>query len=548
MNLKNPFRQMAIDRIPSFHHEHPTYRWWVLGNVLITTFMAVIEATIVNTALPKMQNSFGTSLDTIEWVLTAFNLVFAVVLPLSGWLSEKLGYKRTFMLALVLFTGGSFLCSLAWNEDVLIFFRVIQGIGAGLIQPVGTSIVTREFPPQQRAVAFGFYGIAAAASLSLGPSLGGYLTDNFGWSSIFLVNVPFGILSMVATLLIQREYRNPKIGPFDMTGFIMITIFLLSLLLGLADGNAAWNTGGWTSPFILSCFAVAAGSLVLFFVVEARTDHPIIDLKMFLNRNFGLASILLFCIGLILLGSTFLTPVYLQGSLGYTALQSGLIFLPLGVIQAMVSPITGILNQRVDARIPALLGLFFLALSFYLNTFLSIDPPYWLLLLPICVRGIGFGLIFITVQSVAIASMPRDKISQGSGLINLSRQVGASFGVALIGLILSQRNIFHTAVSGEGVNTWSETFRNAAAQLHYAITSDGGQTGANATALTQMMIVRDASTKAFIESVNDSFILVTLMIAVLVIPVLFWKFPKKTAPGVEHGQAKPAESHAVAME
>jgi DHA2 family multidrug resistance protein len=215
----------------------------------------------------------------------------------------------------------------------------------------------------------------------------------------------------------------------------------------------------------------------------------------------------------------------------------------------MVSPITGILNQRVDPRIPALLGLFFLALSFYLNTFLSIDPPYWLLLLPICVRGIGFGLIFITVQSVAIASMPREKISQGSGLINLSRQIGASFGVALIGLILSQRNIFHTAVSGEGVNVWSEPFRVAAAQLHSVITSEGGQTSAVANTLTQMLIVRDASTKAFIESVNDSFIVVTLMISVLVIPVMFWKFPKKTAgPAPTASAGKPAEGHAVAME
>ncbi|NNM66373.1 MAG: DHA2 family efflux MFS transporter permease subunit, partial [Spirochaetales bacterium] len=337
--MSNPFRHKAVSKIASFHHEHPSYRWWVLGNVLISTFMAVIESTVVNTAIPKMQAAFGTSLDIIEWVLTAFNLTFAVILPLSGWLADKIGYKRIFFLALALFTTGSFLCSLAWNETILIVFRVIQAAGGGMLQPVGMAIVLREFPPKQRGLALGFYGIAAAASISIGPSLGGFLADTFGWQSIFLINVPFGTLAMIATVLIQREYKNPKVGAFDFWGFITSAIFLVSLLLALADGNAGWNTGGWTSPFIITCFGIAAVSLAIFLLVEFRVEHPMMNLRLLGERNFGLSNLLIFFIGLVLMGSAFLFPVYLQGSLGYTAFQAGLIFLPMGFLQGFISPI-----------------------------------------------------------------------------------------------------------------------------------------------------------------------------------------------------------------
>jgi len=473
--MNNPFRSMAVERVPSFHHEHQSYRWWVLGNVLITTFMAVLESTVVNTALPSMQNSFGTSLDIIEWVLTAFNLVFAVVLPLSGWLADKIGYKRTFFLSLMLFTLGSFACSFAWNEEVLIFFRVIQGIGGGMIQPVGMAIVTREFPPQQRGMAMGFYGIAAAASISIGPSLGGYLTDTFGWSSVFLINVPFGILGMVATVLIQREYKKADVGPFDFWGFSAIAVFLVSLLLALADGNAGWNNGGWTSPFILTCFTIAAVSLLCFFVIELTTEHPIIDLKLFTEWNFGMSSLMLFMIGILLMGSTFVMPLYLQGTLGYTALQSGLLFLPLGLIQGIASPITGILSDKIGPKIPATVGVLVLVVSFGLNTLMTSEPPFWLLMLPICLRGVGFGLLFISLQSVSITSLPREKMAQGSGMIALTRQIGASFGVAVFGSILTQRNTFHTAMLGEGVDSSSEAFRTVTGQLQNTIFGDGGQ-------------------------------------------------------------------------
>ena len=218
-------RSRVIGNIPSLHHEHSSYKWWVLANIMVGTFMAVLDATIVNVALNKMMTAFGTSVDKIEWVLTAYLLVFAVMLPTSGWVADHFGYKRTYFFALFLFTLGSFLCSLSWSEDALIGFRLIQGAGAGFLMPVGMAIITREFPPEKRGIALGFWGIAAAASVSLGPMVGGYLVDNFSWQSIFDVNVPVGIVGMVATYLIQREYKTEKARSFDFIGFISMSVF-----------------------------------------------------------------------------------------------------------------------------------------------------------------------------------------------------------------------------------------------------------------------------------------------------------------------------------
>ena len=261
-------------------HLHPSYKWFVLANVMFGTFMAVLDATIVNVGLSKMTAAFGTSVDKIEWVLTAYMLVFAVVLPSSGWVADHFGYKKTYFLGMFLFTLGSLLCSFSWDENALIAFRVIQGAGAGFIMPVGMAIITREFPAEQRGMALGFWGIASAASVSLGPMIGGYLIDNFSWHAIFDVNVPVGILGLVVTIIIQREYKTEHTRKFDLIGFLSMSVFLTSLLLALSDGNASWNTGGWTSNFILSCFAVSIIGFVIFIITELNVEHPIVELRL----------------------------------------------------------------------------------------------------------------------------------------------------------------------------------------------------------------------------------------------------------------------------
>ena len=458
-------------------HLHPSYKWFVLANVMFGTFMAVLDATIVNVGLSKMTAAFGTSVDKIEWVLTAYMLVFAVVLPSSGWVADHFGYKKTYFLGMFLFTLGSLLCSFSWDENALIAFRVIQGAGAGFIMPVGMAIITREFPAEQRGMALGFWGIASAASVSLGPMIGGYLIDNFSWHAIFDVNVPVGILGLVVTIIIQREYKTEHTRKFDLIGFLSMSVFLTSLLLALSDGNASWNTGGWTSNFILSCFAVSIIGFVIFIITELNVEHPIVELRLMKDLNFTIGNIMLFIFGMGLFGSTFLLPLYLQNSLDYTAFQAGIVFFPIGIIQAIISPIAGWMTDKVNPKIPSLIGITLTALSLYLYSFFSLTTEHGQIMLPLYLRGFGMGLIFIPLTTISLLDIPREKMAQASGLLNTIRQIGGSFGVALLGSLLTRRVIFHTQAYGQVVNTSSSTYQNIFYNLqHFVQHSVGGAT------------------------------------------------------------------------
>ncbi|HXX63944.1 MAG TPA: DHA2 family efflux MFS transporter permease subunit [Bacteroidota bacterium] len=527
----NAIRARALQQFSSLHHEHSSYQWWVLANVMIGTFMAVLDATIVNVALPKIMAAFGVGVDKVEWVLTAYLLVFAVMLPSSGWVADHFGYKRTYMLALLVFTLGSFLCGIAWSEDALIVFRIVQGSGAGLMMPVGMAIVTREFPPNRRGIALGFWSIAAAASVSLGPLAGGYLIDHFSWHMIFDVNVPVGLMGAFATYVIQREYKTDTVRSFDIGGFVTVTIFLTGLLLALSNGNSAWNTGGWTSPFIISCFVIAGLGFVAFLIIETTVAHPLIDLDLLKNFNFGLTNLVLFIFGLGMFGSTFLLPLYLQNSLGYTAYQAGLVFLPVGILQGLMSPLAGVIADRGHAKFPALIGIVLLGLSLILNGYLSEYSEQLQIMLPLYIRGLAMGLLFTPLSTLALSEIPRHKMAQASGLFNVIRQVGGSFGVAILGAMLTRRMIFHMANYGQAVDQYSAPFRAALARTgNFAQTVLGGNSALGA-ARAKAMVAMHLSNEAFVSAIADDFFIAGAITLVCIIPILFLRSHKKRAEG-----------------
>jgi MFS transporter, DHA2 family, multidrug resistance protein len=526
---RHTLKSGMVGRVPSLHHGHGSYRWWVLANVMIGTFMAVLDATIVNVALPKIMASFGSNLDRVQWVLTAYLLVFGVTLPTSGWVADHFGYKRTYFMSLFLFTAGSFLCGLAWNETALIVFRIIQAMGAGFLMPVGMAIITREFPPEQRGMALGFWAIAAAASISLGPLIGGYLVDHIGWNAIFDVNVPVGILGLFATWVIQREYRTERSRSFDVVGFVSMAVFLSALLLALSDGNASWNTGGWTSPFILTCFLVSAVSLVVFLITEFTVEHPLIELGLFRNFNFAVTNGILFIFGLGMFGSTFLLPLYLQNSLGFTAMQAGAFFLPVGLIQAVTSPVAGLLSDRIDPKIPGAIGIVLLAFSLYMNSKLSLFSEHSQIMAPLVLRGFAMGLLFTPLSTLALSGIPRHKIAQASGLFNVIRQLGGSFGVAFMGAMLTRRALFHKAMYGQMLDPQSPAFQKTLAGLmHFSQNSLGG-TPAVAAARARSIIGAHAAKQAFVQAVCDDFFIAAAISIVGLLPVLMLKTGKPKA-------------------
>ncbi len=524
-------RGRLIDRMPSLHHAHESYKWWVLANVMIGTFMAVLDATIVNVALPKIMATFGIAVDKVEWVATGYLLVFAVMLPSSAWIADHFGYKRTYALGLFFFTLGSFLCGVAWNENILIAFRIVQGLGGGLLMPIGMAIVTREFPPEKRGVALGFWTISAAASISLGPVIGGYLIDHFAWHSVFDVNVPVGIFGIIATAVILREYKVEETRRFDLIGFLSVAVFLTFLLLALADGNAAWNTGGWSSPFILTCFTLSGIGLVVFLITEFTIPHPLIELRLLKDYNFAFTNIVFFIFGLGIFGSSFLLPLFLQDTLGYTAFEAGMFFLPVGIIQGSIAPVAGYLSDKISPKIPAFIGMVLLAVSLGLNYLLSLYSDHSQIMLPFYIRGLAIGMIFAPLSVLALYDIPRPKLGQASGLFNVIRQVGGSLGVAIFGTILTRRQLLHLQLYGESVQQHSVAYAQAVAKLQWFAREAVGGTTQQTLAQAKALVGRHVAQQAFVSAVNDDFLIAGVITAVSAVLILMLRSHKRRESG-----------------
>jgi len=515
------FHSRLTQRFPQLNPENDVFRWLVLGTVMIGTFMAVLDATIVNVALAKLMATFGVSVDMAEWILTAYLLIFGVMLPSSGWVADRFGYKRAYITGLVLFTGGSFLCSLAWDINILIVFRVIQGAGAGFLMPVGMAIITREFPPEKRGVALGFWSVSASASVSLGPTIGGYLIDRFSWQTIFDVNVPVGLLGMVISMIVLREFKSREIRRFDLLGFISLATFLTALLLALSNGNSAWNTGGWSSNFIMTCFAFAVVGLLVFLITELSVRHPLIELGLFKSLNFSLSNLVLFIFGLGMFGSNFLLPIYLQDSLGYTPFQAGLVFLPVGILLGLTAPFAGIFSDKYNAKIPSVVGLVLLAVTLYQFSFLSQWSEYWQIMLPLYIRGVAMGLIFSPLTTIAIAEITNQKMAQASGLINVIRQIGGSFGVAIFGTILTRRIIYHAAIYGQQLNPNSPVYKQTVMHLQHFASHVSGGTIHETMVKAGILLGSFIRNQAFIQSVDDVFLLAAIILVAAIFPVFF---------------------------
>jgi DHA2 family multidrug resistance protein len=534
MGLIDKIRYVVRNPKVALHPRRSGYKWWVLLNVMIGTFMAVLDATIVNVGLPKIMASFGVGIDKIEWILTGYMLAMALMLPTSGWLADRFGYKKVYFLGLLFFTFGSFLCGISGDENMLIFSRIIQGLGAGAVMPLGMAIVLREFPPNQRGIAVGFWSIAAAASVSFGPLIGGYLVDNFNWQLIFDVNVPIGIIGLFATVIIQKEYINEQIRKFDFIGFISISIFLPLVLYALTESTSSSNAAGWSAPYILVCFAIATVALAAFLTAELTVKEPLIDLKLLANRNFGISNIIMFIFGFGMFGSTFLLPLYLQNSLGYTAIQSGAVFLPIGIIQGATAPIIGIISDKINPKLPLLLGIVLLATSFLINGYLSYLSEHGYIMNSLYIRGLGMGMIFTPLSTVALLEIRRDKMAQASSIFNTLRQLGGSFGVAVLATVFTSRIHFHAQMFGENLSANSPAYKGTLMNLSYFIQHYAGSNAYVSLKQSQALLFSHLTLQAFVQSIDDGFLIAGIITIISIIPILFLHTKKKQQNQINH--------------
>ena len=417
-------------RLRALPYKHVVAIMFVTG-----VFMDVLDVTIVNVAIPAMREEFGVSRTTVEWVITGYLCSLAVWIPASGWIGDRFGTKRTFLFALAMFTLASGLCGSAWNIESLIAFRVLQGVGGGMLVPVGTAMLFRAYPPSERARASSVLAIPTVLAPALGPVLGGLLVTHASWHWIFLVNVPIGMVGFVFGLLYLEEHTEPRPGSFDVWGFLLSGAGLALILYALAEAPAS----GWTSPVVLGTGLVGAAAFALLVFTELRVEEPMLHLRLYGDRLFRAANIASFAGTGSLIGLLFLLPLFLQELRELNALQSGLATFPQAIGFMLMARVAGRAYPRIGPRRLLIFGLLFTAVVTTGFVFVDVDSSLWIVRALMLGRGMGMAFAFIPLQAATFATISPADTGRASSLFSTQRQVGAAVGVALLATILASR-------------------------------------------------------------------------------------------------------------
>jgi EmrB/QacA subfamily drug resistance transporter len=429
-------------------------RWLVLSAVSLGTFMATLDGSIVNIALPSIGRAFGVDLATVEWVVVAYLLVIGSLLLPFGRLGEVISFRRVYLAGFAIFTAASVLCGVAPSIGALIGFRALQGVGGAMLMAMGPAIVARTFGPGERGRALGLNAISVSIGLTLGPALGGLLTELATWRAIFLVNLPIGLIAIAWAARVLPSDRPGRRESFDVPGAVLASACLLALLLGLNQGGA-W---GWTSPATFGLLFLAAGLGIAFLVVERRTAVPMMDLRLFGIRAFsaGLASV--FVVFAALFTATFLLPFLLQEGSGFSPLEAGLLLTPIPIAAALVAPFSGSLSDRIGSRLPASVGVALLAVGMLSLT--TLPPGFepleltWRLVL----IGVGQGLFMSPNSSAVLGAVPRPRLGTASGMAAETRVVGQALGIVLSAAVVAVRLPVHLAATSGGEAAATQAF------------------------------------------------------------------------------------------
>jgi EmrB/QacA subfamily drug resistance transporter len=409
-------------------------KWWTLVAVAVGLFMIMLDNTVVNVALPSIQQDLGISISELEWVVNAYALTFGVLLLTGGKLADMLGRRSIFIAGLVIFTGASLWCGLAGGAGSLIAARTVQGVGAALMNPATLSIITATFPPRQRGTAIGIWAGVSALALAIGPLVGGLLTQDINWSWIFFINIPVGVAGVIAARLFIDETKDMSLEQrLDLPGLLSSGIGLFALTYGLIETN----DHAWGSARVLSLFAIALVSLTLFVVLEMRQRIPMLDVTLFRNPTFSGANAVMFFVGLAMFGIFFYNSLFLQRVLGYGAIKTGATFLPMTLLIIFVAPAAGRLSDRIGARWLIGAGMVLLSASLLLFATLDADSSWWNILPGLLVGGFGMAIVMAPTTATAMSAVPVDKAGVGSAVINSARQVGGSLGIAIMGALVA---------------------------------------------------------------------------------------------------------------
>ncbi len=527
MNTSEPSNQMASTPRPG----GPSNKWLVASTVMLPVFIEVMDASVVNVSLPHIQGSLNAGLDEVTWVLTSYLVSNAIVIPTTGWLASIFGRKRYLIFSLIMFSFASLMCGAAPSLEVLIFARVIQGLAGGALQPLSQAILLETFPAAEHGMAMAVFGMGVVMAPIAGPVVGGWITDHWSWREIFYINLPVGVVAVAMALLVIHDppYLRRARLHVDKWGLLLLCVGLGCLQIVLDKGEREdWFESSW----IVGMSIVAALALILFVMVELKAQHPVVNLKVFTDRSFSVGNLIMFLGFFSLFGTLVLLPLYLQKLMGYTALWAGLVLGPGGIASFMVMPVIGTLMRRgAPPRLFLGLGLCICALAIRLMSGFNLQAGFWELSWPRVLLGLGMGMFFVPLTTATFVHIPKPQMGNATGIFNLLRNLGGSFGVAFATTILTQRAQVHQSFLVEHVTPFDPEFQTRSAQvfewlrLHRPELSDP----VGVLALIYQEVLRQANMLAF----NDAFWMLSWVAWGLVPFVLVFRALKKQEP--EHG-------------
>jgi DHA2 family multidrug resistance protein len=492
------------------------YRWRVAAVVVVGLFMAILDTTIVSVTLPQMQKAFQTDFETITWVGSAYFLAQAAVIPIVGYLSDRVGTKLIFLTALILFTAGSALCAFAPTKEALIAFRVCQGIGGGALLPMAFAIIFRIFPPNERGMANALLGIPAVMAPGFGPTLGGYLSTSFTWNAIFLINVPIGVVALILALLVlpgnkaeaENQARPTGRNRFDIPGLLLSMVGFSVLIYGITEAGSK----GWGNATVLPFILGGVAALLAFIVVELRVSDPVIDLRLFANYTFTISNIVLWIVSGVFFGSLFLLPLFFENIQGKTALAAGELLISQGLAMGVGIAFSGALYNRVGPRLLAATGLVLLVVGTYSLTQLGVNTTGLSLQIWLVLRGLGLGFTIPSVQTLAVSKVGNKAMARASSLVTVTRMVASAIGVAGLTTYLTQQATNHGLAIGQAIETGLTTHQFSGVAATCARLAD--------STFNQAAVRACVAQHAVTQGLNDTFWAVLIICAASIVLAL----------------------------
>jgi MFS transporter, DHA2 family, multidrug resistance protein len=502
------------------------YKWIATITVMLGTIVTTAASTMVNVALPDIMGAFGLGQDQVQWLSTGFLAAMTATMLLTAWALGRFGYRLAFLGALAVFITGTVAGAVSSTSNEIILARVLQGMASGLIQPVTMVVLSEVFPREQRGRAMSIYTIGVVLAPALGPTLAGYLVDEYSWRYVFLAVLPVCVAAMAAAavFLPGRDTRQESNSHhFDGFGFLFLSVCLVCLLSALSNGQR----DGWNSNLILALFVAALAAAVAFVAWELTYRLPLLNLRVFANGRFTASCLVAFALGLGIYGSTYIVPMFVQLVQGYTPTRSGLLLMPAGFALAMVSPLGGRLADRLPPWGPVMVGLTLFGLSNWLCAGADVDTSFWPLAWWIVVGRIGLGLITPSLNAGALRALPHELLAQGSGTLNFVRQLGGAMGVNLLSVLIDQRTTFHGDALAQAMTPATSAATAAVQQLGPMLMHWGNPFGTRlpsgappaAMAYLETMLVPKAQLLAY----KDGFLVVAVLFFVTLLPALLMR-------------------------